>query len=248
MGSNQGQGMDTVTSDTFFNGRLKVRQFRNGYRFSIDSIILANHVHLRPGETALDLGTGCGIVALVLAYRHPESTVIGVEIQRELADLARSNTHANRMQNRVHILCRDMKGLSVGDLPQPVHWVVSNPPYHKNNAGRLNPNRQKAVARHEIEVKFEDIVSTAGRTMRTGGRFLTVYTADRSIEALVHMHAAGIEPKYCRMIHSVNTTNAKLVLIEGVKGGRPGVVIAPPLTIYQENGDYTEEIEKMFRL
>ena len=196
----------------------------------------------------MDLGTGCGIIALVMAYRHPESTVIGVEIQRELADLARSNTHANKMQNRVRILHCDMKGLSAADLPQPVNWVVSNPPYHKNNAGRLNPNRQKAVARHEIEVRFEDIVTTAARTMPTGGRFMTIYTANRSIEAMVHMHAAGIEPKYCRMIHSAKTTNAKLVLIEGIKGARPGVVIAPPLTIYQEDGDYTEEIEKMFRL
>jgi len=240
--------MDTYTSDTFFNGQLQVRQFRNGYRFSIDSIILAYHVRLRPGETVLDLGTGCGIVALILAHRHPESTVIGVEIQRELADLARSNTHANRMQNRVRILYCDMKDLSAANLSHPADWVVSNPPYHKNDAGRLNPNRQKAVARHEIKVRFEDIVSTAGRTMRTGGKFLTVYTADRSIEALVQMHAAGIEPKYCRMIHSAKTTNAKMVLIEGVKGARPGVVIAPPLTIYQENGDYTDEIEKMFHV
>jgi tRNA1Val (adenine37-N6)-methyltransferase len=242
-----GQGMDTYTSDTFFNGRLQVGQFRSGYRFSIDSIILAHHVRLRPGEIVLDLGTGCGIVALILAYRHPESTVIGVEIQRVLADLACANMRANGMQDRVHILCRDMKGLTAANLPQPADWVVSNPPYHKNNAGRLNPNRQKAVARHEIEVTFEDIVITAAKTLRTGGRFITVYTADRSIEAMVHMRAAGIEPKLCRMIHSAESTNAKLVLIEGVKGARPGVVIPPPLKIYQEAGDYTEEIAEMFR-
>ena len=194
--------MDIYTSDTFFNGRLQVRQFRSGYRFSIDSIILAYHTHLRPEETVLDLGTGCGIVALILAYRNPENTVIGVEIQHELADLARANIRANGMQNRVKILSRNMKGLSAVHLPQPVDWVVSNPPYHKTNSGRLNPNRQKAVARHEIEVTLEDIVHTAGKTMRTGGRFLTVYTADRSIEAMVHMHTVGIEPKYCRTIHS----------------------------------------------
>lgn len=239
--------MDRYTSDTFFNGRLQVRQFRSGYRFSVDSIILANHVRLRPGDSVLDLGTGCGIVALILAYRHPESTVIGVEIQHVLADLARANVRANGMQDRVRIMCRDLKSLTATHLPQPTDCVVSNPPYHKNNAGRLNPNRQKAVARHEIEVTFEDIVITAGKTMRTGGKFLTVYTAERSIEAMVRMHAAGIEPKFCRMIHSAETTNAKLVLIEGVKGARPGVVIPPPLIIYQETGDYTEEMEEMFR-
>ncbi len=239
--------METYTSDTFFTGRLLVRQFRNGYRFSIDSIILADHARLRPAETVLDLGTGCGIVALILAYRNPGSRVIGVEIQHDLADLARYNVTANRMESQVRILCRDLKEMTAADLPNPADWVVSNPPYHKNSSGRLNPNRQKAVARHEIEVTFEDIVDAAVRWLRTGGRFLTVYTADRSVEAMFRMHAAGLEPKYCRMIHAGPASNAKMVLIEGIKGARPGVVIAPPLTIYSESGDYTEEISKMFR-
>ena len=239
--------MDIYTSDTFYDGRLYVRQFRKGYRFSIDSIILANHIRLKPGENLLDLGTGCGIIALIAAFRHPESTVVGVEIQHELADLARANIRANGFQDRVGIMCRDMKNLTENNLPQPADWVVSNPPYHKHHAGRLNPNRQKAVARHEIEVTFKDIVATAVRTLRTGGKFLAVYTADRSIEAMVHMHLTGIEPKYCCMIHSRKTANAKMVLVEGVKGAQPGVVIAPPLTKYHEPGVYTEKIKKMFR-
>ena len=239
--------MDTFTSDTLYGGRLHVRQFRKGYRFSIDSIILANHIRLKPGENLIDLGTGCGIVALITAFRYPDSAVIGVEIQPELADLARANIKANGFQNRVEIWCRDLKGLSENNLSRPVDWVVANPPYHKHHAGRLNPNRQKAVARHEIEVTFKDIVQSAVRTLRTGGKFLTIYTADRMIEALVHMHLAGLEPKHCRMIHSGKTANAKLVLIEGIKGAQPGVVITPPLTIYHESGDYTEQIEEMFR-
>jgi tRNA1Val (adenine37-N6)-methyltransferase len=238
--------MSTYTSDNFYDGRLRVKQFRKGYRFSIDSIILAHHIRLKPGENLLDLGTGCGIVALIAAFRSPDSTIIGVEIQPELADLARTNIKANGFQNRVEIWCRDMKGLSEKNLPQPVDWVVSNPPYHKHHAGRLNPNRQKAVARHEIEVTFKDIVKTAVRTLRTGGKFLTVYTADRSIEALLHMHLAGLEPKYCCMIHSGKTANAKMVLIKGIKGAQPGVVVTPPLTIYKEPGEYTQQIKEMF--
>ena len=239
--------METYTSDTFFSGRLSVRQFRIGYRFSIDSIILADHVRLRPNETVLDLGTGCGIVALILAYRNPDSHIIGVEIQNDLADLARYNVTANRLEKQVRILCRDLKKMTDTDIFDPVDWVVSNPPYRKNSSGRMNPNRQKAVARHEIEVTFGDIVDAAVRWLRTGGRFLTVYTADRSVEAMFRMHTAGIEPKYCRMVHSGPESNAKMVLIEGVKGARPGVIIAPPLTIYNEGGDYTEEISRMFR-
>lgn len=239
--------MEAVTSDTFFDGRLQVRQFRNGYRFSIDAVILADHIHPRPGETVLDLGAGCGIISLILAYRHTESTVIGVEIQPELADLARVNVIANSLQARIRMMCADMKGLDPARLPGPVDWVASNPPYRKADTGRLNPHPQRAVARHEIKVALPDVIAAARRVLRTGGKFVVVYTAERMTEVLHRMQSSGIEPKFCRTIHSAATTNAKLVLIEGLKGGRPGMVVAPPLVIYRENGTYTAEIEKMFR-
>jgi tRNA1Val (adenine37-N6)-methyltransferase len=239
--------MKAITSDTFFDGRLQVRQFRNGYRFSIDAVILADYIRPRPGEIVLDLGAGCGIISLILAYRYPKSTVIGVEIQPDLADLARVNACANGMQARIRILCEDMKELDPTRLPGPVDWVASNPPYRKTDTGRLNPHPQRAVARHEIKVALADVIASARRVLRTGGKFATVYTAERMAEVLYQMQSSGIEPKFCRMIHSGITTNAKLMLIEGVKGGNPGMVVAPPLVIYRGNGDYTAEIDKMFR-
>jgi tRNA1Val (adenine37-N6)-methyltransferase len=239
--------MEAITSDTFFDGRLQVRQFRKGYRFSIDAVILADHIRPRPGETVLDLGAGCGIISLLLAYRHTETTAIGVEIQPELAELARVNVCANGMQARIRILCEDMKGLQPARLPGPVDWVASNPPYRKTATGRLNPHPQRAVARHEIKVALSDVIAAARRVLRTGGKFVVVYTAERMTEVLHQMQSTGIEPKFCRTIHSGTTTNAKLVLIEGLKGGHPGMVVAPPLVIYRKNGDYTAEIEKMFR-
>jgi tRNA1Val (adenine37-N6)-methyltransferase len=239
--------MKAITSDTFFDGRLHVRQYRNGYRFSIDAVILADHIHPRPGDTVLDLGAGCGIISLILAYRYTESTVIGVEIQPELADLARVNASTNGMQARIRILCEDMIGLDPTLLPGPVDWVATNPPYRKTGTGRLNPHPQRAVARHEIKVALPEVIAAARRVLRTGGKFATVYTAERTAEVLYQMKSSGIEPKFCRMIHSGSTTNAKRVLIDGVKGGHPGMVVAPPLVIYRENGDYTAEIEKMLR-
>jgi len=241
------QSMKALTSDTFFGGRLHVRQFRSGYRFSIDAVILADHVHPRPGDTVLDLGAGCGIISLILAYRYTESTVIGVEIQPELADLARVNASINDMQARVRILCEDMKGLDPARLPGPVDWVATNPPYRKTDTGRLNPHPQRAVARHEIKVALPDVIAAAERVLKTGGKFATVYTAARMAELLCQMRLSGIEPKFCRMIHSGSATKAKLVLIEGIKGGHPGMVVAPPLVMYRKNGDYTAEIEKMLR-
>jgi tRNA1Val (adenine37-N6)-methyltransferase len=239
--------MKAITSDAFFDGRLQVRQFRKGYRFSIDAVILADHIRPRPGDIVLDLGAGCGIISLILAYRYADLTVIGVEIQPDLADLARINALANGIQARVHILCEDMKGLDSTRLPGPVDWVATNPPYRKTDTGRQNPDPQRAVARHEIKVALPDVIAAARRVLRTGGKFATVYTAERMAEVLYQMQSSGIEPKFCRMIHSGSTINAKLVLIEGVKGGHPGMVVAPPLVIYQENGNYTAEIEKMLR-
>jgi tRNA1Val (adenine37-N6)-methyltransferase len=239
--------MAAVSADTFLDGRLRVSQFRDGYRFSIDAVILADHIRPRPGETVLDLGAGCGIVALILAYRHTATTLVGVEIQTELADLARINVRANGLQARIRILCADMKGLEPAHLSGPVDWVVSNPPYRKSDSGRLNPYPQRAIARHEIKVTLPDVIAAARRVLRTGGKFVIVYTAERMSEALNRMQAAGIEPKFCRMIHSGSTTNAKLVLVEGHKGARPGMVVAPPLFVYRKNGTFTAEIERMLR-
>jgi len=239
--------MDAITADTFFDKRLLVRQFRDGYRFSIDAVILAGHICPRAGETILELGAGCGIVSLMVAFRHAAAVLTGVEIQPELAGLARANALANGLQARVRFLGRDMKTLAPPHLPGPFDWVVSNPPYRKTTSGRLNPQLQRAIARHEITVSLTDVISAARRWLRTGGRFVTVYTAERMAEALSRMQASGIEPKYCRMIHSTGTSAAKLVLIEAHRGARPGLIVAPPLVIYKENGDYTAEMESLFR-
>ncbi len=239
--------MDALTADTFFDKRLLVQQFRGGYRFSIDAVILAGHIRPRPKEKVLELGAGCGIVSLMVAFRHADVRVTGVEIQPELAGLARANVLANGLQARVRILGRDLKTLAPADLAGPFDWVVSNPPYRKAATGRLNPHMQRAIARHEIKVSLPDIIAAARRWLRTGGHFVTVYTAERMAEALSRMQSAGIEPKYCRMIHATATSTAKLVLLEGHKGARPGLIVAPPLVIYGENGDYTAEIEKLFQ-
>ena len=238
--------MKSKTPDTFLNGRIKVKQDRSGYRFSIDSILLACYAKLRPGDKVLDLGTGCGIVSLILAYRESNLKIFGIEVQKELADIASSNVEENHMGDIINILCKDMKELKNDMISGPVDLVVSNPPYWKAESGRINPDMQRAVARHEIKVSLDDITTTVRRVLRTAGRFVTIYSAERITDLLTHLRSAGIEPKFLRMIHSDIKTEAKLVLVEGIKGGRPGVKIGPPLMIYDENGDYTQEVEEMF--
>ena len=238
--------MNKYPPDTFFNGQIIARQEKSGYRFSIDAVLLADYTTAHPNEIVVDLGTGCGILPLILAFRYPEAQFIGIEIQSTLADLAARNVSENAMSDKIRIICQDMKSIQQNLIPGPVDLVVTNPPYRKQDSGKINPNPQRAVARHEIKITLEEVVKTAVRLLRPGGRFTTIYPAERLADLMFRMQSDGIEPKKIRTIHSRNGAEAKLVLTEGVKGGRAGVDIAPPLIIYQEDGTYTGEVEEMF--
>lgn len=239
--------MSLYTTDTFYNGRVSIKQGRMGYRFSIDAVLLAGLAAVHPGDRVIDLGTGCGVVSMLLAYRYPDIKLYGVELQQALANIAKDNVSANHMQNRITILPADMKTLTAKTVGGPVDMVISNPPYRKPGSGRINPDSQKALARHEIHVTLNDVVGTARRLLKTAGRFVVVYPAERLSDILTHMCSAGIEPKWLCMIHSGRKTPAKLMVIEGVRGGRPGIQIAPPLIIHREDGTYTPAVEKMFQ-
>jgi len=237
---------DRLTRDTFFNGKVTVKQERVGYRFSIDAVILAHHVRPRPGERVVDLGTGCGIVPLIVAYHHPATHMFGIEIQKELADIADDNVRENGMQETVRIVHRDMQTIQPAMFQGPVDIVLSNPPFHKAASGRINPNRQRAVARHEIRVTLLDVVKAAGDILKTAGLFVLVYTSERLPELVQHMRACRIEPKNVRFIHSRRDSESKLMMMEGIKQGRPGLKVGPPIVIYNEDGTYTKEVADMF--
>jgi len=239
--------MTTVTADAFFNGAISIKQHRSGYRFSIDAVILAAHARPRAGEVAADLGSGCGVIALILAYRNPDCRIYGIEVQKELAGIARRNVSDNAMADRIVILRQDLKLLTAGMVAGPVDLVVSNPPYRSPHSGRLNPDRQKAVARHEIKAALADVVDCARRILKTSGRFVTIYPAERLTDIVSQMRISRIEPKKMRTIHSDRYNGAKLVLVEGAKGVNPGMKILPPLYIYTRRGGYSREVQKMFQ-
>jgi len=238
--------MNRYTADTFFNGRIKVKQDKSGYRFSIDAVLLADFVRARPKSTVVDLGTGCGIIPLILALRNPEAKFFGVEIQPTLAELAEKNVTDNLLEKKIKIINKDMQSITVEMISGPVDLVVSNPPYRKVLSGRVNPCLHRAVARHEIKINLTELLKTAGRILRTAGKFFTIYPAERAIDLIAGMRETGIEPKRIRSIHSAQGTEARLILMEGVKGGRSGVNIDKPLIIYKNKTDYTDEVEKMF--
>ncbi len=235
-----------ITEETFFGGRLRVRQFRDGYRFSIDAVLLADFARPLVGEKVLELGAGCGIVSLVLAHHCPWATLVGVEIQDALADLAAQNVAVNDLSDRVEIRREDLRRMRHGPGDSVFDLVVANPPYHRAQSGRTNPNRQRALARHELLATLGDVVSAADRMLENGGWLAMIYPAERLADLITAMRSLDIEPKLLRMVYARPSEKARLVLAAGRKGGRPGLEAAPPLAVYGEGDAYTAEVVRMF--
>ncbi|BBO79156.1 SAM-dependent methyltransferase [Desulfosarcina widdelii] len=238
--------MEPLTRDHFFNGNIVLKQPRSGYRFSIDAVILAHLAESSTGGTVLDLGTGCGVVPIMMAYRNPGLRVIGVEIQPSLAAVARENVAANGMTERVRIIEKDMDRLVLADIGGPVDLVVSNPPYRKLNSGRINLHSQKAIARHEIKVDLKTVLATARNVLNLAGRFCVIYPAVRTVDLLAALRQGGLEPKRLTMIHSTPGSPARLVAVTAIKGGGPELMVDPPLYLYHEDGTYTRAALAMF--
>lgn len=234
------------TEDAFFDGRLRVRQNADGYRFSLDAVILAWHITPPTGAKIVDIGTGCGIIPLILAYRHKSITVEGLEIQPRLAALARENVAVNGMEQRIDIVCADITQAASRMPAGQTDQVICNPPFRKTTDGRINPNPERAIARHEIKTTLTEIVTAAGRLLRTSGDFVAVYSATRLTDIVSALRQGKIEPKELRMIHSRANDPAKLLLIKGRKNGRPGIAVPAPMIIYNDDGSYTAEAKKMF--
>ena len=221
-------------------------QHREGYRFSIDAVLLAAFSAPEAGDRIVDLGTGCGIIPLILGYRHPAVSITGIEVQPELAALATQNVEANGMKERITIIRGDMRSLSIQDVSGPVDLVISNPPYRKGRSGRVNPHPQRAVARHEILATIQDVAGAAAGLLGIGGRFAIVYPTERITDLLTNLRSAGIEPKHIQTVHAKSHDPARLVLVSGIKGGRPSAAVHEPLMIFQPNGTYTDKVQTMF--
>ena len=239
------------TLDTLSIGNIQLLQGERGYRYSLDPILLSRFIQVKQGERIVDLGTGCGILPLLLARLSDAKELTGIEIQPALADRAARNIQLNNLQDRVQIFPGDICDIRNLLPDSSVDLVVSNPPYRLPDSGRIAPDSERAAARHELLGSLVDFIAAAKWLLRNGGRFVVIYLAERLPELMVEMVAAGIEPKRLRMIHPRQDATAKMVLLEGNKGGRPGLKIEKPLYIYKnKNGgigrDYTDEVLAMY--
>jgi tRNA1Val (adenine37-N6)-methyltransferase len=220
--------------DEFMGGRLRLIQYRTGYRFSIDAVLLSEFVGIKKGDRVVDLGTGCGIIPLALLTDRPAGYVFGLEIQEGLARQAKRNALLNGFSHKIGVIRADIRQMPMA--PASIDVVICNPPYRKKDSGRVNPDRQRAIARHEILASLEDILNAARHVLRNEGSLAMIYPAERLADLMVKMRQYGMEPKRVRIIYPGMESEAKLAMIEAILGGRNGLKILPPL---MDQGEYS---------
>ena len=213
--------------DAFMEGRLQLIQSARGYRFSADSILLSRFVTTRKGDWVVDLGAGCGVIGLMLLLEKPIGRVVCLEIQAALADQARRNAALNGFREKMSVILGDIRHPPLS--PSIAHLVVCNPPYRPARSGRINPDPERAIARHEILASLNDLLSAALRLMKPKGRIAMVYPAARLADLMVRLRSFGLEPKRMRMLHPGPQEEANLVFIEAARGAGGGLKILSPL-------------------
>jgi len=219
------------TLDSFLNEKLQIIQKKKGYRFSIDAILLSQFARVRRNEKVIDLGTGCGVLPLLLSQSTKAHSFVGVEIQEELAACAEKNVILNRLENRISILRRDFRELKEVYPPGSFHVVLSNPPYRKVWTGRVNPSMEKAIARHEIKGTLEDLIPIASYLLLPRGRVYLIFPAWRTVDLLVALRRANLEPKRMQFVHPRIDAQAKFVLTESVKESGVELQLMKPLIL-----------------
>jgi tRNA1(Val) A37 N6-methylase TrmN6 len=225
-----------------------VRQPARGYRFSVDAVLLADFAAADCGRTALDLGTGSGIVLLLLArMRKALRRGVGVEIQRDLWELARRNIEENGLAGRLSAVHGDFREPLPAIPLRAFDLVVSNPPFRPLGGGRRNPDPQKEIARHEVACTLRDVFGAADRHLSAKGRFVMIGLPRRLPEILSCADAAGIFPERLRFVHPYPDRPANLLLFAGSRRKAPELTVLPPLAVYAEKGRYHPEVERIYR-
>ena len=212
--------------------RLKIIQASDSYRFSVDSILLLNFIRVKNYEKIIDLGTGSGIIPLLLFSKRKGLSIHGIEIQKDLADMARRSVELNKLQNGITIIQEDFRNLKNIFKNQQFNVLVSNPPYISVGQGKINPSNSKAIARHEIKGDLEDIISVSNYLLKDKGRIYLIYRSAKLIRLVITLKKYGIEPKVIKFIYPGPGENANLVLLEGIKSGKEELKIEDPIFLY----------------
>jgi len=232
--------------DELNKNNYRIIQNASKFCFGMDAVLLTGFVKVLPGERLLDLGTGTGIIPILLEAKTKGSHFTGLEIQEDSADMARRSVALNGLQDKIDIVTGDIRQASSIFKPGSFDVITSNPPYMNNSHGLINPNETKAIARHEILCTLEDVVREASRLLKMCGRFYLVHRPFRLVEIINTLSAWRLEPKRMRLVHPYIDKEPNMVLIEAVKGGKSMVKIEPPLIVYKEKNVYSDEIHDIY--
>lgn len=231
---------DETLEDLQING-LFLLQKKDSFRFGMDAVLLSNFIKAKPHQNVLDLGTGTGIIPVLVAAKTDVKSITGLEIQPDIADMAQRSIDGNNLNERILIKKGDIKeavsifGAATYDI------VVTNPPYTKVGSGLINQQDSKAISRHEICCSLTDVLTNSSAVLKPQGEFFMVHRPERLTDILVGMRKARIEPKLLRLVCPVLGKAPSLILVKGLKNGNPGLKVLPDLIIYDESGKYTKE-------
>lgn len=236
------------TLDSICGGNVKILQRRAGYRFNLDPILLAHFAvdaFDSPEQSVIDLGTGSLIIPLVLR-KLGQQNLVGLELQPSLYALARKNLHLNESETEITLVLGDIREVEHQFEPRAFSQVICNPPYRAQKEGKLNPDPEKAIARHQVHCSLEDVIQAARYLLKDRGGLSIVYPATRLTDAMASLHAAELSPKCLRMVHPHASKPANLILLHALKRSRSQLTVMPPLIVHQERSSgFHPEVQQM---
>ena len=226
----------------------KIIQKKDGFCFGIDSVLLSDFAKdIKPGSNVLDLGTGTGILPILLCAKTKLNKIIGIEIQDDMAKMASRSSKLNKLDNRFEVVNEDIKNLDNILNINEFDAIVTNPPYMELNTGKINENYKKLISRHEVTASLEDFISTSKKFLKDKGSLYIVHRPNRLIDLCYFLRKNKLEPKIIRMVYpKKENSEANLVLVKAVKNGGSFLKVLNPLYVYDENGGYTNEILKIY--
>ena len=227
---------------------MKIIQKKDGFCFGMDSVLISNFSKISKNNAVIaDIGTGTGIISILIAAKNRINKIYGFDIQEEMVEMANRSVELNNFKEKIEIIKANIVGLSESGYKNKFDYVITNPPYKKINTGLINDNEKKLISRHEVKCTLNDILYESANILKDKGTFYMVHRPERLPEIIVLMKKNRIEPKEIQFVYPKEDKQANLVLIKGIKFANPYLRILEPLIIYDKNGNYTEKVRSFYK-